>query len=98
MTVFKHEHPTRGKTGMPANHPARRFDGVILNVAKGAKPEAPDFKHELPLSAESCHCLTAGGPKDALGAGRNIAIEAPRPLVVCAQVPHPSNCLVFVMV
>jgi len=38
------------------------------------------------------------GPKDAPGAGRNIAIEAPRPQVVCARVPHPSNCLVFVMV
>jgi hypothetical protein len=32
MTVFKHEHPTRGKTGRPANHPTRQFDPAAPNA------------------------------------------------------------------
>jgi len=32
-----------------------RFDGVVPNVAKGAKPEADEHSHEVPLSADSGH-------------------------------------------
>ena len=39
---------------MPTLHPARALRLHVSNVGCGATPEAPDCRHGLPLSADSC--------------------------------------------